>query len=147
YRTRTVRRLLLAEGLILAALGGLLGLAGAIGYAALMLRLLASLWPEGSVGSFLELHVSGASLGIGYAAALAVSGLTIWWAVRALNRVAPSALLAGVTQPEGGLVEAQPKRWRRWLTIIGAVAAVGLILGGVYVHDAEARAGTFFGGG
>src|SRR5207248_8962635 len=51
YRTRTVRRLLLTEGLALAALGGLLGLAGAIGYAALMLKLLAQLWPEGSVGS------------------------------------------------------------------------------------------------
>ena len=33
YRTRTVRRLLLAEGMILSALGGLIGLAGAIGYA------------------------------------------------------------------------------------------------------------------
>ncbi|HEY1379520.1 MAG TPA: FtsX-like permease family protein, partial [Gemmataceae bacterium] len=37
--------------------------------------------------------------------------------------------------------------WRRWLTIAGAVLAVGLIVGGVFVHDAEARAGTFFGGG
>src|SRR5207249_3240950 len=45
YRTRTVRRLLLTEGLILAVIGGLLGLAGAVGYAALMLRLLAALRP------------------------------------------------------------------------------------------------------
>src|SRR5262249_49321066 len=47
YRTRTVRRLLLDEGMILSALGGLLGLAGAGGHAALMLPLLASPWPAG----------------------------------------------------------------------------------------------------
>jgi ABC-type lipoprotein release transport system permease subunit len=147
YRTRTIRRLLLAEGMIVAALGGLLGLAGAIGYAALMLRLLAALWPTGSVGSFLTLHVNGTSLAIGYFAALAVSGFTIWWAVRALNRVAPSALLAGTTGAGEGLAEGKPKRWRRWLTVAVALSAIGLIVGGLFVHDAEARAGTFFSGG
>src|SRR5207253_4892613 len=41
YRVGAVRRLLLAEGLILSLVGGVLGLIGAIGYAALMLQLLA----------------------------------------------------------------------------------------------------------
>jgi ABC-type lipoprotein release transport system permease subunit len=147
YRPRTVRRLLLAEGLSLAAFGGLLGLAGAVGYAALMLRLLALLWPEGSVGSFLELHVTGMSLLIGYVAALLVGGLTIWWAVRILGRVAPSALLAGVTTPDTGLSEYRPGRWRKRLSVAGLVLAVGLIVGGAFVHEVEARAGMFFSGG
>ena len=99
YRTRTVRRLLLAEGMILSALGGLIGLAGAIGYAALMLRLLTAMWPEGSVGSFLELHVDGVSLGIGYAAALVVSGVTIWWAVRIEPRCAQALTCRGNPKP------------------------------------------------
>ncbi|HEX4588564.1 MAG TPA: ABC transporter permease, partial [Gemmataceae bacterium] len=153
YHTRTVRRLLLAEGMILAAIGGLLGVIGAIGYAALMLKLLAALWPEGSVGSFLELHVTGTAIAIGYFAALFVSGLTICWAVRALNRVAPSALLAGVAEPEsrlrlsGDTPSLSRKRLGRWLVIGGAIAALGLIVGGLYLHDAEERAGTFFSGG
>src|SRR5262249_21216506 len=85
YRVRTVRRLLLAEGMTLAFFGALIGLAGAVGYAALMLKLLADLWPSGEVAWFLELHVTGQSLAIGFVAALAVSGLTIWWAVRVLR--------------------------------------------------------------
>jgi ABC-type lipoprotein release transport system permease subunit len=147
FRTRTVRRLLLVEGMFVAAFGGLLGLAGAIGYAGLMLRLLTALWPEGSVGSFLTLHVSGTSLAIGYVAALVVSGLTIWWAVRALNKVAPSTLLAGVTRADDTLTESKPRRWRRWLVIVGAAAGIGLIIGGLYVHGVEERAGSFFSGG
>jgi ABC-type antimicrobial peptide transport system permease subunit len=148
YSTRTVRRLLLKEGMIVAAIGGLLGLAGAIGYAALMLRLLVALWPEGSVGSFLTLHVAPTSLGIGYVAALVVSGVTIWWAVRALNRVAPSALLAGEVSRLG--LSDSPhsrKQLRRWVIIGAAIGSMGLIVSGLYIHDAEARAGTFFTGG
>ena len=147
YRTRTVRRLLLAEGMTVAIIGGLLGLAGAVGYAALMLQLLAALWPAGSVGSFLTLHVDASSLAIGYCAALAVSGMTIWWAVRALNRIAPSALLAGTIRSDNVLVATKPKPWRRWLPLVAALAAIGLIVGGLFVHDAEGRAGTFFSGG
>src|SRR5262249_42806806 len=47
HTQRTVRRLLLAEGAVLAAVGCLLGLAGAVGYAWLMLNLLRSWWPGG----------------------------------------------------------------------------------------------------
>jgi putative ABC transport system permease protein len=152
YRTRTVRRLLLAEEMIMAALGGLLGLAGAIGYAASMLRLLSALWPAGSVGSFLTLHVNGTSLAIGYLAALVVCGFTIWWAVRALNRIAPSALLAGVTQTENSDTrhETRDTRKSRFSLVSRVsclVSGLGLIVGGLFVHDAEARAGTFFSGG
>jgi ABC-type lipoprotein release transport system permease subunit len=147
YRTRTVRRLLLTEGLILAALGGILGIVGAIGYAALMLKLFASLWPEGSVGSFLGLHVRGTSVAIGYVAALVVSSLTIWWAVRALNRVAPSALLAGAIADAIDLTLRPRRRWPLWLAIGGTIAGLGLIVGGLYVTGAEERAGSFFSGG
>ena len=76
--------------MILAVLGGLIGLAGAVGYAALMLRLLAALWPEGSVGSFLDAaRQRRRAWRSATSAALVVSGLTIWWAVRVLSRVAP----------------------------------------------------------
>jgi hypothetical protein len=94
HTQRTVRRLLLAEGAVLAAVGCLLGLAGAVGYAWLMLRLLRSWWPGGLDGSFLQLHLGedcGRSFLIGFAATFLVSVLTIAWAVFALGRVAPRA--------------------------------------------------------
>ncbi|MFO0810077.1 MAG: EF-hand domain-containing protein [Gemmataceae bacterium] len=145
FRVRTVRRLLLVEGLVLAALGGLLGLVGAVGYAALMLRLLAALWPDGTVGSFLSLHVTGQSLAIGYVAALVVSLIAIAWAVRGLGKVAPSALIAGVVSVES-TAAAKPKRYG-WRVVVAAALAVVLLVAGNFVHGAEERAGTFFGGG
>lgn len=147
FRVSIVRKLLLSEGLILSAIGALLGLVLAIGYAALMLRLLAALWPEGSVGSFLRLHVGSPSLAIGYTSAMVVSALTIWWALRTLRRVVPSALLAGATRSDDELQAVRPKRWRRWLVVALGIVGVALIAGGGFVRNAEARAGTFFTGG
>src|SRR5262249_53918456 len=46
YRRGTVRRLLLAEGSLLALTGSLLGSAGALVYACLMLGLLRAWWPD-----------------------------------------------------------------------------------------------------
>src|SRR5258708_7403445 len=66
YRRGTVRRLLLAEGGVLAAVGGLVGVAGAIGYAWLLLELLAAWWPGGIDRSFLHLHVDPTSVFYGY---------------------------------------------------------------------------------
>ena len=90
YSLKVVRRLIVREGMILGILGGFVGLLLAGIYAGLMLRLLGSLWPDGSVGSFLHLHVSGLSLLIGFVGTLVAVWLTLRWAVRSLNRVAPS---------------------------------------------------------
>ncbi|MFL5329237.1 MAG: ABC transporter permease [Gemmataceae bacterium] len=97
FSHRAVRRLLLAEGLFLSVLGAVIGLLMAIGYAALMLRLLGAMWPEGQIGSFLELYITGRSLGIGFIAATIVSALTIALALRALSRVPAPLLLRGVS--------------------------------------------------
>ena len=95
YRRRTVRRLLLVEGTILAAIGALVGCVAAVGYAWLMLELLRFLWPGGLAQSFLRLHVTPMSFGIGYGAAVGVSVGTIFWAVRALGKASPTLLLQG----------------------------------------------------
>ena len=111
------------------------------------------MWPEGSVGSFLELHVDGVSLGIGYAAALVVSGVTIWWAVRIEPRCGHKrTYCAGETQSRWRLSSdtssQSRKRLGRWLTIAGAVPAVGLLIGGLCSYTTRRpSAGTFFSGG
>jgi ABC-type lipoprotein release transport system permease subunit len=148
YRRGVVRRLLLLEGGILAVLGGLLGLAGALVYAWLMLRLLRAWWPGGLGQSFLHLHVTALSLLVGFFVALAVSILTIFWAVHVLGRVAPTSLLRGesVDAPlPGGTRRAG--RWSRWILVGAAVGALACLCGGFTLNDQEARASTFLLGG
>ncbi len=91
YRHAAVRRLLLMEGTVLAVLGAAAGLGVAIGYAAVLIRWLGAVWPGGTLRSFLQPHVTGMSLAMGFGASFLVSLLTILWAVRGLGKVAPSA--------------------------------------------------------
>jgi ABC-type antimicrobial peptide transport system permease subunit len=151
FRRRTVFWLLLAEGAILAALGGVIGLVFAVGYCWLLLDLLRRLWPDGLGPSFLRLHITREgvpSLAIGFAAAFLVSVGTILWALLALGKVPPRALLAGETTaaPETAAV---PRRAfvSLWVSGIAAFLGVALLALGPFVHDSEMRASSFFGGG
>ncbi len=148
YRSRTVRRLMLAEGTVLAAVGGLIGLVGALGYAWLLLEHLRYWWPTGLERSFLRLHAAPQSFFVGYGASLVVSVLTILWAVRVLAKASPRALLAGVTTPgEAGGVTHQPPRWSVWIAAVAGVGALALVVAGRFVQGHEEQAGTFFGSG
>lgn len=146
FSVAQVRRLLVREAMAVAVVGSAIGLALAIGYAALMLRLLAALWPNGSVGSLLHLHVTPLSLVIGFVATLIVAWLAIRWAIRSLSRVPPSALLGGATSMPAELSDARPQR-ARWTAIIAGAGAVALLIAGRFVQGVEEQAGTFFGGG
>ncbi len=148
YRSRTVRWLMLVEGTVLAVIGGLVGLAGALGYAWLLLEHLRYWWPTGLEGSFLRLHVTAASFLKGYGASLAVSVLTILWEVRVLAKTPPRVLLAGVTTPgEMAGITHKPPKWSVWTAIIAGVGALALVIAGRYVQGHEEQAGTFFGSG
>ncbi|NNJ26434.1 ABC transporter permease [Alienimonas chondri] len=106
---QAVRRLHLTEGLIVVAVGGLVGTAAAVGYAALMLWGLRTLW-VGAVGTrFLFLSMTPASLAIGFAISVALAAGAVWWGLRALRDTSVRALLAGETkgETEGGGVWAQ----------------------------------------
>jgi ABC-type lipoprotein release transport system permease subunit len=148
FRRAVVRRLLLAEGCILAALGGLVGSLGASLYAWLLLELLRAWWPGALERSFLRLHATPLSFIWGYGGALLASVLTILWAVRVLGRVSPRSLLAGATTAEtDGAVPSQPRAWSRWLALGTGLAALALVMAGRFVHDQEGQAMTFFGSG
>jgi hypothetical protein len=147
YPVRSIRRLLLAEGGILAAVGGLVGLAAAVLYAWGLLGFLNAYWPADLDRSFLRLHVSAQSFAIGYIASLLVSLLTIAWAVRVLRRAAPAALLGGQTLQVGTVVGDRGRRWSIPIAAASLVVGIMLIVAGGFIHDHEAQAGTFFGGG
>ncbi|MCI0381397.1 MAG: FtsX-like permease family protein [Gemmataceae bacterium] len=146
WRHGQVRRLLFGEGVALAVVGGALGLAGALLYAALMLELLRAHWPGGENLVFLHLHIGWLSLAAGYAASILMSVLTILWATRLLARLSPRSLLAGETV----LTSFAGSRSTRWSSLILGVAIVGAaccFIAGFSVTGHEAQAGSFFGSG
>lgn len=122
YTLARVRRRLLAEGAIVAAAGIALGLAGAVGYAWLMIAGLRTLW-RGAVGSSaLELHVTPLSLAIGAAASAAVVLLSIRLSLRRLKRIRRRrcsrvrrprrGARAAVASPPASAGSVSPPAWR-----------------------------------
>ncbi|MBX9581997.1 MAG: ABC transporter permease, partial [Gemmataceae bacterium] len=146
YSVRQVRRLVLAEGLVLAVVGAAVGLLAGVWYNQLLLRVLLELWPDPEVGAFLKPHSTPTSFVIGFGAAVAMALVALWFGVRWLVRVSPPALLRGETAgPTLG-----PSR-RPWVSLALIAAAllvgVGLLAAGGSVANPDYRAMTFFGGG
>lgn len=123
---RRVRRLLLAEGVLLAGLGALVGLGGAMVYASLMLKFLAANWPGGASLSFLRLHAEPTSFAIGFAASFLVSVVTLYWAMRVLGQLSPRALL------HGGSLAAAPMG-REKSGYAPAISMLALLLAGLMI--------------
>jgi putative ABC transport system permease protein len=147
YRRVAVRRLLLGEGAVLAAVGAVIGSCVAMLYARLLLRLLAALWPGETLQSFLRPHFEPLSLIFGAGGAFLVSMFTVAWAVLSLGRVAPSALLAGQMPGEGEKIGRRRRRWSWWIVGTSLVGGLALLAGSGRVEDHEMRAMTFFGSG
>ena len=147
YRRAAVRRLLLGEGCVLAAAGAVAGSCLAMLYTQLLLQLLVSLWPGGSLQAVLRPHFTPLSLIGGAGAAFVVSVLTVVWAVFSLGRVAPSALLAGQVPGTGEKLGRRPRRWIGWIVGGCVVCAIVLLVAAGRVQDHEMRAMTFFGSG
>ena len=144
FDRRSVRRLLLGEGFILALIGGLVGAIAATVYARWLLDYLSANWPGEEPLTFLHFHARLRSFLIGYASALAASLLTIFWATRALAKVAPKGLLAGETTVESALQTTKKRPWSMLIIIVSALAAVACLGIGFMATDHEAQAGSFF---
>jgi ABC-type antimicrobial peptide transport system permease subunit len=132
FPPRVVRRLLLAEGLVIAAFAGLVGVGVGIGYGALMIQGLTSWWVDAIRTPFLRLVLTPQTLVIGYLAGVMVAAGSIAWAVRIVSRVPPPALLAGravvvstTTRRNAG------RRARRVAIGAGVVAVLGLLTAGL----------------
>ncbi|RIK81015.1 MAG: hypothetical protein DCC68_09750 [Planctomycetota bacterium] len=139
-----VRRLLLAEGLVVAAVGAVLGTALGVGFAALMLWALTTVWVEAIAAPFLKLHYTPTSLIVGYASGVVLAALGIALSLRTLGKLPVRGLLAGRVA-----LERPRARRRRWAQIaaagmIVAAAALGAAAIGL---SGEAQAGAFFGSG
>ena len=142
YPLAAVGRRFSSEGIALAALGGLLGLAGAPLYAYLMLVGLHTLWLEAIGTPFLHLHVRWLSLGLGYLATLLLVSLALWRTVQRFHRLPVRALLAGA-------FDAVPRRPRPRSAVLAALGlglacALSVLAGRA---DAATAAVLFLGSG
>ncbi len=125
FTPRQVRRLLILEGGMLAAIGSVAGLLGGVIYALLMLRGLTTIWRDAVGTSALAFHASLMTLVIGALSGTAVAWLTIALALRRQARQPARELLAG----SSGENRWSPAR-RGWRTLawtaIPALSAAGL---------------------
>ena len=140
FTVGAIRRRFLAEGLVLAAAGGLVGTLGAVGYGWAMMAGLRYLWQDAVGTPDLQLYVEATSLGTGLAAAVVIVAAAIATAVRRYARLPVRSLLAGSTGPGPGTGTA------RRATIIALVAAATAAAATIAAlgADSNAAAGLFF---
>ena len=140
-----IRRLFVLEAAALAAVGALLGVLGAVAYAALIMLGLRTWW-SGAVGtSDLRLHVSAMPLAIGALAGILLAVAVIAWTLHALRRATPRALLAGdVAGAFASASLARPRR--RTVTAVALAIAAALGVGAAAAGVIPDAAGFFLAG-
>ena len=143
YQAKKIRRQLLKEGTVLAVLGALVGLAGAVFYAWFLMVGLRTWWVAAIGSPFLFLHVEPVSLLIGYVISILVVLFAIWLGFRKLSKIPASALLAGQTSLAGSTRSRRRAKWVGLFSLIGAVALSGIS----FTLDTEAATELFFGVG
>ena len=95
FRAKQVRRLFLLEGATLGFIGSVIGGAGGIGYARVMLQGLTTVWRSATNTRSLTFHVSSATLMTGLVSGTLVAVITIWLVLRRQARQSARELLAG----------------------------------------------------
>jgi putative ABC transport system permease protein len=143
-----VRWLLLGEGIAVAFIGGMIGVAGGVAYAKAMLYGLATLWRDAVGTSTLYFHATPATIVIGLFASVVVCAVTIWFVLRKQARHPARELLA-----QGGEENVPSARSKvpvasrsGWIALGGGLGAVILIALAMFKGDSSS-AGTFFGAG
>ena len=142
FSSGRIARLFLMEGVILAAVGSLIGVAGAAGYGELVVIGLRTFWVDAVGTRLLALHVSADALLTGAAAGVLTAVVSILLSVRKLRSISPLRLLLG------GAQEIVAPRARRWYLALAALAGLGAaaLLAGAASKKID-QTGGFFGAG
>lgn len=147
-RRRLITRLFLVEGLVVAALGGMLGSVVGVLYAKLMIGGLNTLWVAAIVNPFLRLHINYNSMAQGAIGGTLVAAIAILLSVRRVDLRWPRQLMAGyIENSQSRIHHPQTARGFATKTFIATIAIavlVAVLLGSV---GQEFQAGAFFAGG
>ena len=143
---KQVAKLFLGEGLLIAVIGVLLGVAGGIAYAIFVLAALRTFWVGAVTVPFLTFHATPTSLIIGAMTGLLIGWATLWWTLRSMMRNEAVTLLRGRDASD----QLQPGKpvspWPRRVAFACLVMAIGAGIGGA-MSGGQTAAGGFVGGG
>ena len=140
-----VRRLLLLEAGVLAGLGSLVGVLGAVAYAHVIVYGLRTWW-VGAVGTtLLAVHVTPVALLSGAAGGIVAALACVLLSLRAVARRSPRSLLGAQSLDVSAAAAGGRPSTRRRLAAVLAMAAIALVAAG-FVRP-SAQAGVFFGAG
>jgi ABC-type antimicrobial peptide transport system permease subunit len=144
-REKRLIRLLSVEGLLVATVGSLLGVAGGVAYAWLMVAALRTWWLGAISTPFLMLHVGVLSLLLGTVIGIVVTAATIYVVARRMRRVTVCRLLAGQPAEAATL---NPRRRRLLSRVAGGLLVLAIVVGFASARlGSTAQAGGFFGCG
>ena len=145
FRPGRVRRLLLTESGLVAALGAGAGMIGGLAYARALLHGLQTVWSDAIGGVPLHFQARPTTLVMGATITVLVSWLAMRLALGRQMRRTARELLAdgGIEEPPA---EVAGFGWARWLAFGTGLAAVLLVAVAFIRHD-TANAGLFFGAG
>lgn len=141
---RTVLRLLLAEGGILAAAGGVLGMVSGVLYTREVVHALTTVWRGAVAHSALQYHATPATLAGGAIGGFLVALLAVWLSVRKQVRAPARALLAGGAGLQAGPATTGDRK--RPLSLAGGAASTlaAVVLVGVVGARADRQAAAVF---
>lgn len=143
---KQVTRLFLGEGIVIALIGVILGVAGGIGYAYGVLAALRSFWIGAVTVPFLTFHATPTSLVGGAMIGLIIGAGTLWWTLRGMFRNQVVTLLRGRDTSDQVQAGSSVSSWPKRIAIGLFVAAIGAGIGGA-MSGGQTAAGGFVGGG
>ncbi len=143
FPVRKIQRRFLAEGMIVAVSGSLLGVAGGVLYARLLLYGLSTWWRGATGSSALSLHMQPQSLAIGMIASIVIVILAVWRTTRVVSKTSAATLLAGST------ILLEDQRSSRIAKRTGSLAAAlsVLLISVAFAQEGASGAGLFFAAG
>lgn len=149
FAPSVVRALLLREGLLLAAAGSVIGMVGALGWAALVLTGLRTWWFDAVGTDRLTVHPSWPLLLVGGLAGLLAGAAAMWRTLGSLTTLEPRVLLHAVEAPaaDEGASGGSGARSSRARVVGLASGVVALIVLAAAAAGVVPRVAGFFGSG
>ena len=144
---KSVKRLLLVEGALLAVIGAVLGTLVAVLYTKAIIYALATIWQSIVGGSQILFHVNTATIFTGAFAAIILSLIAVWITLRRSLKRPARELLAGALRWQYFKAKKLSRgNFALWLAVFCAVGAVliALFMG---TGDSKEVSGAFFGAG
>jgi putative ABC transport system permease protein len=144
FSIKAIQRLFLQEGIVVAAVGAVLGVGLAVAWAAVMMYGLRTWW-VGAVGTTaLQLHVDPLTLVAGAVGGVFAAIVCIWLTVRGVRKFSPRELLNGSTT-SAPTASQRSSAVRRFLAPF--LLLLALVLSGASIAGVIPAAAGFFGAG